>query len=189
MIQAFFTIITLVYYVSILVELLVLAVPSPVSTYQIVQEKEWSRLSTVMMSVPALLAFMLPLLSVVLSFFGMSILSLSNHTLLLIVSISLILMGRVFTLWGTLNIRKHLNKKNSSILKTGIFSISRHPIATGLFISLFGFNLAFVNVFLLLLSVFFVINLNAKVLLEENLLLQEYPLEYESYQQQTRRYL
>lgn len=189
MLQAIFKIVVLVYYLSILLELYGLAVPSPASTYQIVQKQKANRFLIGIWSAIALLAFILPLISMVLSFFKIPFMQISNNELVLIFSMILIVIGRTFTLWGTLNIREHLQKSNFSILATGIFAISRHPIATGLIISLFGFNLAFLDVFLAVLSILFITNMHYKVLIEERLLLRENKQGYAKYKKQTPRYL
>lgn len=187
--QTVFTIIVLLYYLSIFAELYWLAVPSLVSTYEILKSKKPNRFYIGVLSALALGAFVLPLLNIILSFLGWHLIPLNSSIWLIILSILFLLVGRIFTFWGTLNIREHLKQKNNSVLKSGIFSISRHPIATGLIISLIGFNLAYLNVFLLLLSFIFFINMRNKVLQEEALLLQQYPLEYPKYIQQSRRYI
>lgn len=187
--QVLFTIIVLAYYLSMFIELSWLAVPSPVSTYNLMENKSTSRFKVGLLSALALAAYMLPLMSICLSYFGFSIMHLSKYNLLIMVAILSIITGRILTFWGTINIRTHLKKQDITILNSGIFSISRHPIATGLIISLSGFNLAFTNIFLFVLSIIFIADLHRKVLLEEDLLLQQNPERYLKYKQQTRRYL
>jgi len=185
--QTLFTIIAILYYLSIIAELYWLAVPSPASTYSIFKNKKQN--DSTFLDILALNAVILPLINVILSFINWDFLQLSSQNSIQIISILFVVIGRIFTFWGTINIRKHLKKKNNSVLKSGIFSISRHPIATGLIISLAGFNLAYLNMFLFLLSFCFVINIHKKILLEEYLLWERFGEEYRKYEQRCRRYL
>jgi len=185
--QTLFTIIVLLYYLSILAELYWLAVPSPVSTYSIFKNKKQN--APTFLDILALNAVILPFINVILYFINWDFLLLSSQNSLLIISILFVVIGRIFTFWGTINIRRHLKLNNNFVLKSGIFSISRHPIATGLIISLTGFNLAYLNMFLFLLSFCFVINIHEKILVEEYLLWEQYGEEYRKYEQQCRRYL
>jgi|GEM_PF-2575694 len=187
--QTLFTIVVLLYYVSLLAELYWLAVPSAVSSYNIFKNKKKSRFYFIILDVLAVIAFILPVLTIGFSFIGFNLMLLNHQTWLIGISIFVIIVGRIFTFWGTVNIRKHLKKQNITVLESGIFSISRHPIATGLIISLIGFNLAYLNWVLFLLSITFVININQKILLEEALLQQQHPTEYQQYKQQSRRFL
>lgn len=184
--QTLFIIIVLLYYVSMFVELYWLAVPSLVSSYS---SSKKNKQSSTILDILALIAIILPLLNILLHFINWNFFSLKLQNLFLAISILLILVGRIFTFWGTINIRKHLKYNNNSVLKSGIFSISRHPIATGLLISLIGFNLAYLNMFLFLVSLCFVINIHKKVIQEEYLLLGKYGEEYRKYEQQCRRYI
>lgn len=170
-------------------ELYWLAVPSPVSTYYVLKNKKANPLVAVVMGAISAGAFILPFLCVVLSFLGFTLLYVNSNTWFLLISIALIIIGRIFTFWGTINIRKHLKMKNMHVLKSGIFSISRHPIATGLVMSLIGLNLAYLHAFLFALSIIFVVHIHLKILKEEKLLLQQHPDDYKQYTQKIRRYL
>lgn len=187
--QTLFKIIVLFYYLSMLAELYWLAVPSPVSTYNTLKNKSTNKFYAGIISAIAFCAFTAPFLNLIFSFFKFDLLQLTAYVWLVLISIIIIITGRIFTFWGTINIRKHLKKQNRSILKTGAFSISRHPIAIGLIISLIGFNLAYLNVFLFLFSIIFIINIHYKILKEEELLLQQHPIDYPQYIQKNRRYL
>jgi len=99
------------------------------------------------------------------------------------------IIGRIITFVGGMQIKEHIKQKRTLILDTGLFKFSRHPIALGLIIALVGLNFILPSVIMITLSIIFIFDLNRKVLIEEKFLLYEYTEAYKNYCKKTSRYL
>ncbi len=208
----FISITVILYYLSIIIEIWTIPVPSVASTYQLVfpetEVKEalsgkdsrlgrvqtwavWKK--TLLLLLPAIVmvgGYCFPLFFAIRFMIGGQIDGIVNHWLLMVVGILLLVVGRGVTIKSALDIRKDNSQQGDDFdLKTkGVFRLSRNPIVLGLHIGLLGMNLLFPSIWFLLLSLFYAGNIHFKILLEEDFLLAFFGEKYQKYHRLTRRY-
>lgn len=180
----YINILVIAYYISLVIELIFLAVPSEVSNRNLATSNPNQKNTLlIIFSTIGIIGFILPLIFAFIDY------SVTKELCIVSLSILLIIAGRIITFLGTIKIRSHLLSKSDGILSSGIFSISRNPIALGLNISLVGFNVLFLLAPLAIVSLIFIASMHLKILKEEKHLLLTYNNEFKSYQEKTRRYL
>jgi len=181
-------ILLIIFYVSLLVELIWFSVPSPASTLQLHKETNepvfWFIISAL-----GFLVFLVPLIYIICFSFNINNFSLNSSKLLLIIGAVLLIIGRLLTFTGGVQIKNHIKQKKMVVLDLGIFKFTRHPIAFGLMISVIGLNFILPSFIMIFLSIIFIFNLHRKVLIEEKILLQQFADAYEKYCKKTSRYL
>jgi len=181
-------ILLIIFYLSLLAELIWFSVPSPASTLQL-QKKANQSFYWLLFSTLGLMAFLLPLFYLISSFFNIDIFKICSSKFILTLGAFLIITGRIITFVGGLQIKDHIKQKRLFILDVGLFKFSRHPIALGLMIALVGLNFILPSIIMLVLSVLFIFDLHRKVLIEEKFLFYQYAEAYENYCKKTNRYL
>ena len=196
-------------YLSLLVELLFFSVPSEVSTYQLLFKKKQSNqysllkkfqslsdlLKILLLVIPALIfiaSFCFPL---VLLFFNnvketFAAWSVLQSELFEIIGIILVVLGRFVTFHAVLILRK--TKKESiderSLIKKGLFSISRNPIVVGLHLTFLGLLLLFPYYVMIAGFLVFIANMHFKILLEEDYMKVNFGSDFREYMNKTKRY-
>lgn len=105
---------------------------------------------------------------------------------------TIVLVGILIFFLGLLQLKKNLTpfpspKQDSQLVTNGIYSIMRHPIYTGIFLSAFGYSVHDLNFLRLTISLMLILLFYFKSVYEENLLVQKFP-EYKSYQKSTARF-
>ena len=194
-------------YLSILIELTILHVPSVASTYQLFyysdttqdgplmkHVKSWSTLQkSLVLFVPTAISiclYLLPLLFVFYpdskSWFGVRSIAFSFQVLGWIVVFS----GRFMALFSVLQIRKANPQTNNEFsLKTaGWFSFSRNPILIGMYITYIGWLILFPNWVMTIGFIIYFTNMHFRILLEEDFLSEKFGDQFRNYLKQTRRY-
>ncbi len=204
--------IIMVYFLSILVEILWIPVPSVASTYQLVfpdkevQEKLnptsflykiqsldiFSKFLLIIVPyILAMIAYCWPLLLLMFHVLGIQSLKMNSYLLGIGVGVLCLFLGRAITLASAFFIRKDNSQKNDNFdLKTrGFFKHSRNPIVLGLHVGILGMNLIFPSWIFLGLTLIYILNIHFKILLEEDFLLHLFQENYSVYFSKTRRYL
>lgn len=194
-------------YVSILVELTILHVPSVASTFQLFyysdttlngplmkRVKSWPVwLKSLLLFVPTAISvclYLLPLLFVFYPasklWFGVISTGFIYHTIGWII----VFMGRFLALFSVFQIRKTNSQINNEFsLKTrGWFSFSRNPILIGMYTTYIGFIIIFPNLAMAIGFIIYFANMHFRILLEEDFLHQKFGIKFEEYLKQTRRY-
>ena len=174
----------LTYVISMILELKFLAVPSEESHVALLKSKmdSWTLLKMVL-GILGTIAF----LGIMLFPFLQS--SFEFNPYLLAFGLLLILIGRILTLKGSLDIRKHFAQNEGVLLNEGIFKYTRNPILLGLNISLLGFLTALGIYLLVPVAFLFYVGMHIKVLDEEKFLSQKFGFPYAEYKNNTKRYL
>lgn len=180
-------ILLIIFYVSLLVELIWFSVPSPASTIQMHKQPSQS-IVWLIVSILGVLAYIIPIIYVICIFFNIRFFEINSSKLLLILGSVLLILGRIITFAGGVQIKNHLKQNRNVVLDSGIFKFSRHPIALGLIVALTGLNFILPSFVMIFLSVIFVFDLHKKVLFEETILFTQYAETYENYCKKTRRY-
>lgn len=200
-------------YLSLVIELFFFPVPSVASTYQLVYQAEstnsgnenigrlnsirnwpsWKK--TTFLILPAILnvvIFLIPLLYVA-NIVSMDFLISFNFesTILTIIGIVLISMGRLITITSAIRIRKNNSQKEDDfkLHNKGFFALSRNPILIGMHLLIIGCWLIFPSLLFMVGIVFYLMYMDFKVGLEEDFLFNQFGEPYKNYQEQTRRYL
>jgi protein-S-isoprenylcysteine O-methyltransferase Ste14 len=199
--------ITLVY-LSILVELTILHVPSVASTFQLFYYSDTTQDGTLMkrvknwpvwvkslaLFVPTAISvglYILPLLFVFYPESKVWFKVISTGKSLQYVGWSVIFAGRFLALFSVVQIRKANSQTNSEFsLKTGgWFSFSRNPILIGMYITYIGFIILFPNWVMAIGFIIYFANMHFRILLEEDFLQQKFGNQFTAYLKQTRRYI
>jgi protein-S-isoprenylcysteine O-methyltransferase Ste14 len=113
------------------------------------------------------------------------------------VSIIFVLIGSLFALLGVLSFRKArttvnpmLKQESSSLVTSGIYTITRNPMYVGFLFVLIGFGLILSSAFALIFCVGFVLYMNRfQIEPEEIFLASSFPVDYPSYKAKVRRWL
>lgn len=184
----FIHILLIIFYISLLIELTWFSVPSPASNWQL-QKKARQSPFWFIFSALGLLAFVLPLFYLISFFFNVHIFKVNALKLFLVAGLILIIAGRILTFAAGVQIKNHLEQKESIVLDKGMFKFSRHPIALGLMITLLGLNFILPSFIMIVLSIVFIFDLHRKVLMEEKFLFHQFAESYKNYCKKTNRYL
>ncbi len=181
--MSWYDFVILAIYASLLIELLFFPIKSEVSTFRIAYDYSHKyslnkRALFIFQNIVSISAWLLPLLLLQFN------LALSSNQTLIIVGVIFCVLGRLLTLKGTYQKRVTGSKK---LLTTGVFGISRHPIATGMNLTLLGLNFIYINAFEVVLTVVYIISMNQKLSQEESGLKVKFH-EYNSYMNRVRRY-
>jgi len=206
----YISIIVVLAYVSLLVELLFFPVPSVASTYQLGYKanesskkteqkgkigaiKNWSiGKKFFLLALPATInigVFIFPL--VALFFVEKMPQLIQQNQWLLLFGILLVILGRVLTFSTALLIRNRNSQKGDdfSLKQKGIFAKSRNPILVGMHIMILGLLFVFPNVLFLLGILFYFGYMHYKVTLEEDFLQNHFGESYINYKKSIRRYI
>lgn len=193
-------------YLSLLIELTMLHVPSVASTYQLFyysdttidgplmkRVKNWSMwLKSLLLFVPTTISvclYLLPLLFVFYpnskSWFG--VVDLDYR----ITGWIIVFFGRFISMLSVIQIRKVNSQTNNEFnLKTrGWFGFTRNPILLGMYITYIGWLILFPNWVMGIGLLVYFLNMHFRVLLEEDFLFQKFGKRFEDYVGNTRRYI
>lgn len=80
-------------------------------------------------------------------------------------------------------------KNKSTLVTTGLFSISRNPVFLGIMVANVGLFLVLPNAFTLLITALSSISMNTQIRLEETFLEEEFGEDYQRYKAKVRRWL
>lgn len=111
------------------------------------------------------------------------------HTIAAVITI----LGVMVLILALLQLNRHLSpfptpKSNAELIRTGLYKYIRHPIYTGILLTLFGYAVHQASLFRLLVAVALLVLFYFKSSYEEKRLMEVYP-EYEAYRRETRRFL
>jgi protein-S-isoprenylcysteine O-methyltransferase Ste14 len=114
-------------------------------------------------------------------------------TFLQIPSLIMSILGFVIVLVALFNLDKSLTafptpKSNSELITTGLYHFVRHPIYTGILLTVFGYSLYSQSVSRLVISFLLLILFYFKTNYEEQKLVLKYP-DYKAYKLRTGRFL
>lgn len=192
------TLVVLVIYLSFVIDFVILPIPSEASTFSILQQKKSGCISRNVLLIPmhviVLIIWLSPLVVAVetlfltQSCFFSCILKLVNIThspYFLIAGIVTACLGRAITFAGSIKLRR---AQPGKLVTEGIFSFTRHPIVTGLHITLFGLMLLTGSVTSLIALPFVIFYFDQKVKHEELHLQQKFGEFYNHYRSNTMRY-
>ncbi len=209
----FVTIVIVIAYLSLVVELIFFPVPSVASTYQLayqplastkgsemkgelVSVRSWSALKKIfLLIVPALLnvaVFLLPIGFLIFPLFLQKMFPIfESSTWVLGFGAALILLGRLLTFSSALRIRTENSQEGDDfhLHDDSIFRLSRNPILLGMYIMVLGLFLIFPSIIFGLGILFYMVYMHFKVLLEEDFLGHHFGKPYVDYKTKTRRYL
>jgi len=195
-------------YLSLLVELTIMHVPSVASTYQLFyysdttqdgplmkRIKDWSVfIKSIVLFIPTAISIFIYLLPLVFVFyppskiwFGVIFVSASLQTTGWIV----VILGRFVALFSVVQIRKANSQTNNEFsLKTkGWFGFSRNPILIGMYITYLGWLIIFPNWIMGVGTIIYFSNMHFRILLEEDFLREKFGEKFSKYLNQTRRYI
>ena len=108
-----------------------------------------------------------------------------------IVGILFVLCGAGFAIWARIHLGKNWSgqpaiRVDQKIVRTGPYSIVRHPIYTGLLIGIAGSAIATVSVTALIILVIIFVVFVLKSRIEEKFLQEEFGEEYEQYRREVK---
>ncbi|MBD3274537.1 MAG: hypothetical protein GF372_04465 [Candidatus Marinimicrobia bacterium] len=185
-------------YVIQLIELVFYPLPSDFTTYNIIQKQNVGLTK----SKPVIAILILGTIISVVTFLipGLLILFPEGTSLLHYMKINinsfgyiavfLIIGGSLITLIGVLKISySERSKKESTLIQTGIFRITRNPITLGLNTVVIGFLLALPSIEMLAGCIIYVLNGHFRVRMEEKQLEQIYGKAFQNYRQSVSRYM
>lgn len=181
-----FDLVVIILYFSFVLDLIIWPIPSDSSTSALVKKKNYSGfplIGILILHSFSLIIYLSPLLLALLSLFG--VIDLEVTILTWSIGIFITLSGRVISLSGTYSLRN----KDEAVVKTSVFRWSRHPIALGMIISLFGFILVSGFWYLLLGYPLYILNMHQKLKIEEGQLSDQFGNDYIKYMKETPRYL
>jgi len=201
-------ILIIVVYLSILVELTILHVPSVASTLQLfyysdttldgplmTRVKSWSVwLKSFALFVPTVISIGLYLLPLLFVFYPESKKWLhvsSMGSTYQVVGWMVVFLGRFLALFSVIQIRKANSQTNNefSLKTSGWFGFSRNPILIGMYVTYLGWLILFPNVTMVVGFIIYFANMHFRIVLEEDFLRQKFGKQFEDYLRQTRRYI
>ena len=204
-----FSVFVLLAYFSLFIELVLIPVPSVVSTYQLVYKSKEQQRTEVLGRIrsfpfiiklfrfilPAFLniiTFSLPLLFIFLPI-SKSLLKVNPMTSIgfNIAALVLIFIGRVITLLSSIQLNKtaHPGDAPDFIAVSGIFNYSRNPGILGMLLFIIGALILFPSIYFLIGILFYTVYMHYKVLLEEKYLTERFAENYLPYKSKVPRYL
>lgn len=173
-------------YSTFALDLVIWPISSGSSTSALVKQKTYSGLPLIGMLIRHLFSLIIYLAPLFISLLALlNIINREVNILTWTIGVFIVLAGRVISLFGTYNLRN----KDVAVVKTSVFRWSRHPIALGMIISLFGFVLASGYLFLLVGYPIYILNMHYKLKIEEGLLTDQFGDEYKLYMKETPRYI
>ena len=207
------SILLLLAYISLLIELVFFPVPSVASTYQLSYQaqasatgaemkgalqkvRSWSLLKKVFLLVlPAMIniaTFVLPLVFL----WRPALLDkcwpvFQPANLFTYLGLILVVIGRLITFGSVLKIRKNNSQlgEDFQLHENSFFSLSRNPGLIGMYLMIAGLCLIFPSLYLMVGLVFYIGYMHFKILLEEDFLANQFGQSYLNYQSKTKRYL
>lgn len=175
-------------YVSFVIDFLIIPIPSEASTPSLLSKATGNssvyRLVSLLLFSINLILYLAPAVYAIISFLTELKLSLPTSWTF-VLGVLLALLGRFITLRGAVVLRSRL----ATVVKQDIFKWSRNPIALGMHCTLLGLILCTEQWYLLLGLVFTIWNINKKIKIEEQYLIDRFGAPYVDYMQQTPRYL
>lgn len=129
---------------------------------------------------------------IVVYFFEVSFLQIVFPELIFWIGLALLIIGAFISLVAVLQLNIHLSPfpsplPGSKLIQTGIFKFVRHPIYTGVFLSMFGFGILYDSGYKLIISLLLLILFYFKSIYEEIRLTEIFP-EYPEYARYTGRF-
>ena len=109
----------------------------------------------------------------------------NSLTLTSIFGVGVAVAGRIITSIGALNLKSSLSELHT----TAIFSISRNPISLGMHLTFMGLIIICKEWWLVVPFVFYTVNIDLKINLEEKALVRKFGRAYVDYQSKTPKYL
>lgn len=184
-------ILVILIYLSFALDFLVVPIPSEVSTVAMTKRTkepfQWKSAVLWMIYTIVLLTWLFPLLLALYYAFSTAA---RASSFLVSTGICLAIIGRAITIGTSLTLNKSRTAlANQTILTTGLFALSRHPIVLGLHLTLAGLLLTTGMSFLIAPYLLTLLYFNYKLDLEEKLLIQAHSHVYKDYTERTRRYL
>lgn len=198
----------IIVYLSLLVELTILHVPSVASTFQLFYYSDTTQdgqlmkrvkgwpvwIKSLLLFVPTAISVCLYLLPLLFVFYPDSKLwfgGMSTELPYQIVGWIVVFSGRFLALFSAIQIRdKNSQINNEFSLKTqGLFRFSRNPILIGMYITYIGWLILFPNWVLAIGFIIYFANMHFRILLEEDFLYQKFGNRFEEYIKKTRRYI
>ena len=178
----------LVIYVSFVIDFVIIPIPSEASTSSLLSKASDNsslyRLASLLLFLINLILYLAPAVYAIVSF--STELKLALHTSwTFVLGVLLALFGRFITLRGAVVLRSRL----ATVVKQDIFRWSRNPIALGMHFTLLGLILCTEQWYLILGLIFTIWNINKKIKIEEQYLIDRYGAPYVDYMQKTPRYL
>lgn len=191
--------IILLVYLSIIVEILFLPVPSIASTYQLLNSRELSgvlkrktwknRLSLIVPTLLNIITFLIPLSLIIIPKLETYLFPLPIRQVYL--GLFIMLAGRAIGIIAVLQIRKqsHLGEEPNRLHTTGFYCKTRNPIIIGMHMTIIGLFLLFPSIIFLLGIVFYINYMHFKLLKEEQFLLNKFGKSYQEYCKNVNRYI
>lgn len=197
---------TILFYVTLMLELTIWHVPSVASTRGILKAPEdiknqysdrfrwvfeaklWVKL--ILFTLPLVLVYLLYLYPI-LTLWEWYIGELKLFFWQELFAAMLILIGRLFGLTYLFKIRQNNTQKddNFKLHTTGLFHFSRNPGLTSLYLSFVGFGVVKWNGVFLFCFMVYVCHMHFKVLMEEDFLKNKFGLQYLEYLRNSKRYI
>ena len=205
----FLTALILIAYVSLILELVVIRVPSVASSHSLVQRRTprntpqgnrfanwpaWKKF--LLLQLPSglvIILFCLPLLLTFLptirEIFGLAFES--GFTLTNIVASGCIILGRSISFVAMHKLWKSFTQfgQQNALVTSGFFALSRNPGLMGNYLFYFGLVLVFPHLLLIFGGCFIVLHMHQRVKIEEEFLQAKFGEPYTSYRSKVRRYV
>lgn len=200
------TLITILFYVSLFVELFFYDIPSVVATRKILRPNtdDFNYFSDNIKAVlnwsysKKFIVFVLPmvfiyLLHVLPAYFIYDLYfndsHLSSTTSAFYIGIVLVVLGRIVSHLYLLSIQKIKSKSFDGFVVSGLFKFSRNPGLLGLYISFLGFLIIHPSVVFMICFIIYIVHMHFKIRMEEDYLVNKNQEDYKTYLQKTKRYL
>lgn len=210
MITTVITVIVLLAYLSLLIELIFFPVPSVASSFNLwkgneayatdgfqmgQQAQQWTILKKLfVLGLPILIivaTFTIPLLA--LTNWSPAIFKITGDRplVIFIIGILLVILGRLICFRSVFAIRQDNTQQGDlfKLHKDSWYRLSRNPIQLGMYIFLTGLLLLFPSWIFFLGSIIYVLYMDYKIAIEEKFLLAKFGQAYRDYKNKTRRYI
>lgn len=173
-------------YISFIVELAVLPVPSEASTGYLL--KEWKSngiLRNVMYIFQYIFNFIFTLYPLIISLYSLFQTNLIESDFVSITGLILAFSGRAISIYGAFLLH---NNGGRNLITSKIFRWSRNPISLGIFLTFMGLIMIIPYPLLIAAYAGFVWIFNYKINIEEKYLLEKFNNEYRDYKKSTPKY-
>ena len=209
--STFVSLIIVIAYISIILEIVFFSVPSVAATHKLFSTDKRhidtsgllgkvrqfsSARKFIVLYVPNILsviAFIIPLVLIFSPGLNAYLYPLNflNSDYLRIIGVILIITGRGVSLSAVPLIKGKNGQINTdvSLITGGVFTFSRNPIALGMLLTFLGILFIVPSFILLFGFLIYAANLHFRILLEEEFLMSRYGNQYEKYLRKARRYL
>jgi len=179
-------IVVIVIYLSFLMDFMVWPIPSEASTYSIINNNlQISFIHKFFILLVFTMNLMFYLTPLVLSVYYLVNGSIHPVMILAIFGIIISIIGRLISIKAAQKLRNN----SIGLVCDSLFKYSRNPISLGMHITIIGLMIIFGKWYLWLGFIFYLINIDFKIRIEESHLMKRYGAYYNSYQKKTPRYL